>query len=138
MADLDGVIRFRKWDLDEKRRELAVVLEERARIEASIESLEQEMMAQSALRDSDIASVTLGAYLEGARKRRAWLLEDLRKKDEEIAEKQDVVSEAFRELKTFEIADARQKERARKALARQEQNELDELGLRAYGGAPDL
>lgn len=132
MADLDGVIRLRKWELDEKRRELAEVLAEREQIEAAINHLEQEMMDQSKMRDSDIASMTLGAYLEGARKKMAWLVEGLRKKDEDISERQEIVAEAFRELKTFEIAEERQKERERKELQRQEQNELDDLGLRAF------
>lgn len=132
MADLDGIIRFRKWELDEKRRELAVLFEERNAIEHRIEMLDQEMLEQQALKDSDIGSVTLGAYIEGARKKRAWILDDMRKKDAEIEEKQAVVSEAFREMKTLEIAERRQKDRARQALARQEQAELDDLGLQAY------
>ncbi len=132
MAELGGIIRFRKWQLDEQRRELAVLLEDRSAIGASIEALDAEIAEQKVLADNDMAAMTLGAYIEGARKKKAWLLEDLRKKDEEIADKQDVVSEAFRELKTLEIADRRQKERRQKELQRQEQNELDELGLKAF------
>ncbi|MBO6505454.1 MAG: flagellar FliJ family protein [Kordiimonadaceae bacterium] len=132
MADLSGIIRFRKWELDEKRRELAVLFEERNAIEHRIELLDQEMLEQQSMKDSDIGSVTLGAYIEGARKKRAWLLEDMRKKDTDIEAKQEVVSDAFRELKTLEIAERRQQERARQEIARQEQAELDELGLQAY------
>lgn len=132
MAELGGIIRFRKWQLDEQRRDLAVLLEDRSAIGASIEALEAEVAEQKVLADNDMAAMTLGAYIEGARKKKAWLLEDLRKKDEEIADKQDVVSEAFRELKTLEIAERRQKERSQKELQRQEQNELDELGLKAF------
>ncbi len=132
MAELAGIIRFRKWQLDEKRRELAMLQGERTEIVASIEALNAEMQAQQAIRDSDISSMTLGAYIEGSRKKKAWLNEDLRKKDEEITDKQDVVSEAFRELKTLEIAEKRQLERKRKEIQRQEQNELDELGLQAF------
>lgn len=68
MADLSGIIRFRKWELDEKRRELAVLFEERNAIEHRIELLDQEMLEQQSMKDSDIGSVTLGAYIEGARK----------------------------------------------------------------------
>lgn len=132
MAELGGIIRYRKWQLDEKRRELAVLQGERTEIVALIEALDAEMLAQQAIRDSDISSMTLGAYIEGSRKKKAWLNEDLRKKDEEITDKQDVVSEAFRELKTLEIAERRQLERKRKEIQRQEQNELDELGLQAF------
>lgn len=132
MADLDGIIRFRKWELDEKRRELAVLFEERNAIEHRIDMLDREMIEQQSMKDSDVGSVTLGAYIEGARKKRAWLLDDMRKKDAEIDAKQEVVSEAFRELKTMEIAGRRQKDRVRQELARQEQAELDDLGLKAY------
>lgn len=132
MADLDGIIRFRKWELDEKRRELAALFVERMQLEQAIEAIENEMLEQKAMRDSEVASMTLGAYIEGARIKKAWLVEGLRKKDEDIAEKQDVVSEAFRELKTFEIADGRQRERQARELQRQEQNELDDLGLKAF------
>ncbi len=132
MADFDGIIRFRKWELDEKRRELAVLFEERNAIEHRIEMLDQEMLEQQSMKDNDVGSVTLGAYIEGARKKRAWFLDDMRKKDAEIEEKQEVVSEAFRELKTMEIAGRRQKDRVRQEIARQEQAELDNLGLQAY------
>lgn len=132
MADLSGIIRFRKWELDEKRRELAVLFEERNRIEHKVEMLDHEMLEQQSMKDNDIASMSLGAYIEGSRKKRAWLLDDIRKKDEEIEAKQDVVSEAFRELKTLEIAERRQKDRVLRARDKQEQDELDNLGLQAF------
>lgn len=132
MADLKGIIRFRKWELDEKRRELAVLLGERMQLEQAIEQLDQEVQAQSAVKHSDVSTITLGAYIEGARNKKSWMLDSLRKKDDEIESMQDVVSEAFRELKTFEIANGRQRARAQKEYTRQEQNELDELGLRAF------
>ncbi|WP_262694806.1 flagellar export protein FliJ [Kordiimonas aquimaris] len=132
MTKLDGIIRLKKWELDEERRALAGLLDERKRVEDSIEFLEQEMLQQKQLRESEIASVTLGAYIEGARKKKAWLLEAMRLKDEEITEKQDIVSQAFRELKTYEIADENQKNRTREALEKKEQKELDEQALRAY------
>lgn len=132
MTKLDGIIRLRKWQLDEERRGLAALFEERVRAQDAITFLEQEMLEQSNMKDSDVSSFTLGAYLEGARKKKAWLIEAMRKKDEEIALKQDVVSEAFRELKTYEIADAAHKEKVKKEEDKLEQEELDELGLQAY------
>ena len=132
MTKLDGIIRLKKWQLDEERRILAGLLDERKRVEDSIEYLEQEMQQQRQLRDSEISSLTLGAYIEGSRKKKAWMIEALRLKDEEIAGKQDFVSKAFRELKTYEIADQSQKKRARDAFDKKEQAELDEQALRAY------
>lgn len=138
MAKLDGIIRFRKWELDEQRRELAILLNDRAEIERLLEQLDAEMLAQRPMAHNDLGAMTMGAYIEGARKKRAWILDDIRKKDQEIEEKQDVVSNAFRELKTFEIADRRQSERFRREMDRQEQAELDDLGRRAFATAPAL
>ncbi len=138
MAKLDGVIRFRKWELDEHRRELAVLLDERAQIVETLESLDAEMLAQKSMANSDIGSVTLGAYIEGARKKRAWIVDAIRSKDQDVEEKQDVVADAFKELKTFEIAERRQQDRLRGELDRQEQDELDDLGRRAFENAPVL
>ncbi len=138
MAKLDGIIRFRKWALDEQRRELAVLLDDRAQIVETLEKLDIEIQAQKTMAHSDLGSMTLGAYIEGARKKRAWILDAIRKKDQDIEEKQDVVADAFKELKTFEIADGRQKDRLQKELDRQEQNELDDLGRRAFESAPSL
>jgi len=138
MAKLDGIIRFRKWELDEQRRELTILLNDRAEIAGSLEQLDAEMLAQKSMAQNDLGSMTLGAYIEGARKKRAWILDDIRKKDQEIEEKQDVVSNAFRELKTFEIADRRQNERFRRDMDRREQDELDDLGRRAFEMAPNL
>ena len=135
MARLDGIIRFRKWALDEQRRELAALLDERAQIVETLEQLDTEMLAQKSMIHSDLGSITLGAYIEGARKKRAWILDAIRSKDQDIDEKQDVVADAFKELKTFEIADRRQKDRLRKDLDREEQNELDDLGRRAFENA---
>jgi len=138
MAKLDGIIRFRKWVLDEQRRELAVLLDERAQTVAELEKLDAEIEAQKTMAHSDLGSMTLGAYIEGARKKRAWILDAIRKKDQDIEEKQDVVADAFKELKTFEIADGRQKDRLKKELDRQEQNELDDLGRRTFENASSL
>lgn len=136
MAKLDGIIRFRKWELDEQRRDLAILLSERAEIVELLEKLDAEMLAQKSMAQSDLGSMTLGAYIEGARKKRAWIVDDIREKDQEIEEKQDIVSDAFKELKTFEIADQRQKDRVRKKMDSQEQDELDELGRQAFQNAP--
>ncbi len=136
MARLDGIIRFRKWELDEHRRELAVLLDERAQVVQTLENLDAEMVAQKTMIHSDLGSVTLGAYIEGARKKRAWIVDDIRSKDQDIEEKQDVVADAFKELKTFEIAERRQQDRYRREIDRQEQNELDDLGRRAFENAP--
>jgi hypothetical protein len=132
MASLEGIIRLRKWELDEQRRALADLLEQRAHVENAIELLETEMLDQKKMAHQDFSTLTLGAYLEAARKKKAMLIEGLRKQDEKILEKQDLVSDAYRELKTYEVADENKQSRQRKKVATIEQNALDELGLQAF------
>lgn len=132
MSNLAPIIRFKKWTLDEERRSLAVLYDERLGIEEQVQALEAEMASQRAVANTDIGSVTIGAYIEAARAKQAWLLDALHKKDAEIEDKQDVVREAFKELKTFEVADEKKRAQAAKRLAEHEQKELDERGLRSY------
>lgn len=138
MSDLTSIIRFKKWTLDEERRGLTALLDERAEIEQHIQALNEEIASQHSVANTEVGSVTLGSYLEGARVKMAWLNEALRKKDADIEEKQDVVAEAFRELKTFEIADENKKAEAQKRLDSFEQKELDERGLQSYQNLKDV
>lgn len=138
MSDLSSIIRFKKWTLDQERRSLSGLLDERAEIEQHIQALNDEIAGQSGVANTEVGSVTLGAYLEGARIKMAWLDEALRKKDADIEERQDIVAEAFRELKTFEIADEKKKAEAKKRLESFEQKELDERGLQTYQNMKEI
>ncbi|NVJ96569.1 MAG: hypothetical protein HWE25_00355 [Alphaproteobacteria bacterium] len=132
MSRLDGIIRLRKWELDEKRRVLATLLGERDDIVAAIEALDEEISQQSRHTDLEVSSFALGAFLEGARVRQSQLAVMLEQKDEEVVEHQEVVAEGFRELKTFEIAQSRELSRLAAEEAKQEQSAFDELGIQNH------
>ncbi|WP_417451548.1 flagellar export protein FliJ [Kordiimonas sp.] len=133
MSRLDGIIRLRKWELDEQRRVLAVMQAERDAINATIERLEDEKAEQS--RNSgglEVSPLTLGSYLEGVRKKQDMLRADLARKDEEVDKHRDVVAESFRELKTYEIARAQESKRIKAAEDKEEQDAFDELGIQNH------
>jgi len=134
MSRLDNIIRLRKWELDEKRRILSDLQREGDDLQAALERLGEEVAAESRRPAGEFEAVTLAAYLEGARQRRLVLHDRISRKNEEINRQQDVVSEAFKELKTYEVAREREMERAVRKEARIEQQGLDELGLRASLG----
>lgn len=132
MSSLDGIIRLRKWELDEKRRVLADLLGERDQIADAIEAIHREMQEQSQNPDLEVSSFAIGAYLEGARIRQQQLGQMLQAKEEEVAEHQDVVAESFRELKTYEIAQSRELSRLQAEEAKAEQDAFDELGIQRH------
>lgn len=133
MSRLDGIIRLRKWELDEQRRVLAVMQAERDAIAGMIDMLDHERAEQARLYNgSEVSALTLGAYLEGVRKKQEQLRRDLAKKDEEVEEHRDRVAECFRELKTYEIAREMELKRMKAAEAKEEQDAFDELGIQNH------
>lgn len=132
MSRLDTIIRLRKWELDEKRRQLAALLGERDDIATAIETLDLEVAEQSRHTGLEVASVTIGSYIEAVRTRQGELGQMLLKKEKEVIKHQDVVAEGFRELKTFEIARDRELERVAAEEAKEEQAAFDELGIQNH------
>ncbi|MFC4348162.1 flagellar FliJ family protein [Kordiimonas lipolytica] len=132
MSKLANIIRLRKWELDEKRRRLADLQGEREEIVLAIETMEAEVVEQSRNSGLEVSAVAIGAYLEGVRMRQQQLSELLAAKEREVAKHQDIVAEGFRELKTFEIAQSREKAREAAAEAKMEQDAFDELGIQNH------
>jgi len=132
MSRLDNIIRLRKWELDEVRRELAQLLGERDAMVHQIDMIEEEIAEQGRSASIEVFSTTVGAYMAGVKKKRDQIEAMLVAKDEEIAEQQEKVSEGFRELKTFEIAHDQEMARLKKAEDKIEQEVFDELGTQDH------
>ncbi len=138
MSRLTTIVRLRKWELDEKRRQLATLLGERDEITDAIEALANQVSEQSRHTGLEVASVTLGSYIEAVRIRQGELADLLFRKEEEVRKHQDVVAEGFRELKTFEIARERELSRLAAEEAKQEQAAFDELGIQNHAREEEL
>lgn len=132
MSRLDGIIRLRKWELDEKRRELASLLGERDEIVYAIDAIGEEMAEQARNSNLEVSAIAIGAYMEGARVKQRHLAQMLAAKEDEVVEHQDRVADGFRELKTFEIARERELARIDAAEAKEEQQAFDELGIQNH------
>jgi flagellar export protein FliJ len=129
--DLKGVIRFRKWELDEKRRALGELLRNEQGLIDALEKFEEEMVneAKAATQNAVEGGITFGTYAVAAKARREqvelWLA-DVR---QQIEIARDDLAQSFKEFKTFEIA---QENRDREALKEREskaQKTLDEIAL---------
>ncbi len=132
MVRLDNIIRLRQWELDEVRRELAVLLGERENMAHQLEVMEAEVAEQASATGLEVFSTTVGSYMHGVKLRQEQIQAAIDAKEEEIAEQQDKVAEGFRELKTFEIAREQEMKRVTLEENRQEQQAFDELGIQNH------
>lgn len=130
MADLDGLLRLRDWELDERRRALGIVLEKRQSLVDMLERLGRDLAREQEVAGTSIeAARTFPAFARAMIRRRETVRERIAAVDHEVAAAEDAVREAFLELKKLQITAERRAEAARLEALRLEQNALDEIAL---------
>lgn len=129
MKRYDQLIRARKWTLDGLRRELADLEGMQADIDAKIESLDRQLVEEQMLASRVDLLGDFGAYARAVQQRRRALEASLAEIGHRIAEKHAQVSEAFKDMKTIEIASERMQARAKAQRQRREQAEMDDIAI---------
>lgn len=133
MTALDSLIRLNRWQLDERRRQLADLdaLADKLRREQArlVEEQRAEQRAASASRE---AATAYAAYARRLIERRQKLDQSLAAVEGEIALAREALAEAYREVKRYEIAAANRVAKQRQALARQQQRVLDDIGIETF------
>lgn len=132
--DLDQLIRVSKWGVDERQRELGVLLNREEELIAQGHRLDAELTQeqQIAATDPTMAGFQYGGFADRYRVRKEQLRQLLHAVRLEIEEARERLAEAYRQLKVYEEV---RKERARREdaeEARQEQLTLDEIGLNQH------
>jgi flagellar export protein FliJ len=133
-ADLDSLIRLHNWTVDERRRELGVLLQRQEELILLGQELDRQLMHEKSIAASDPTSAGFlyGAFAANHRLRRDQLkkvLADLRR---QIDEARENLADAYRQLKVYEEVQKKRGEEERKEEARQEQVVLDEIGLNQH------
>ena len=132
--DLKGVIRFRKWELDEKRRALGDLLRKEQGLIEALQKFDEEMQAEQRAASAHAieGGLTFGNYAVAAKARRlqveSWL-EDTRR---DIEAARDILAQSFKEFKTFEIAQDQREEREKQERDLKTQKALDEIALNIH------
>lgn len=131
---LKNLIRVHRWHVDERRRELGQLMTQEDHLIMLQTQMEAEYEAeqQSVRENPEMAGLTLGAYVARYLARRAELEAARKQIALEIEAARERLADAYKELKTYELAE---KERIRKEQAerdRKEQAALDEIGLDRY------
>jgi len=134
---LHGIIRFRRYQVDEARRQLGLLLGMAADMERQADALEKEIVEEQRLatENPEEAGFTYGRYALRAIHRRGLIARARAEVEQRIAAAQEGVRQEFRELKVFEIAQDNRDAVEQKESLRVEQAVLDELGLQRYAKA---
>lgn len=127
---LKPLIRYNKRQLDDKQRVLAGLQSQRDGLQAQFDGLEQSVRAEAAAASaSPEFGWAFASYAAAVRQQQKQLQQYLTLFDQKIEQALEEIREAFRELKTYEIAQANREEAERKELAHKVGVELDEVAL---------
>jgi flagellar protein FliJ len=127
---LNPLIRFNKRALDEKQRALAVLQSQHEALAEENLALERAIAAEAkAATTAPDFAFAFANYAAATRQRQKAIGEKMRSLETEIEAARDAIRDGFRELKTYEIAQANRDEAERKALAQKVATELDEIAI---------
>lgn len=132
--DLHTLIRLHQYRVDEKRRSLGELLGEVANLEQQSDQLEKQMIIEQEVANSapDTVGMFYGEYATSAVNKRGVLAEEIGGVEQRIAVAQEEMRAEFKDMKVYEISQAKRDEIATLDANRQEQAILDELGQEAH------
>lgn len=133
MKGLPGLIRLNQWKVDEQRRKVTELETFADTLSMQIIQLEADMKREGeGSGDSLTASQAYSAFLKGAMAQRDTLRESIEDLNRQILDAKDELASAYRELKSYEIAQAnrdRHQARKRELLDRVK---MDEIGMTMF------
>jgi flagellar FliJ protein len=127
----DSLIRMKKFQVDEKRRQVAQIEMMVADFERMAAELEQQVeLEHQKTGISDPTHFAYSTFAKAARVRRDNLVTSAADMREKLEPAQDELAEAIEELKKVEMLDARESARETAEDEKLEQAELDEVASR--------
>ena len=133
MKRLETLIRLHKRKLDEKRQKLGQLQGVAAGFVNQIAELESAAASEARVAEQTPETAhMIGSYVQGSLARRDALRSSLADVQAEIDALTAEVTEAYKEVRRFEIIEERQATRARRSLLRRERKAEDEVGAGMY------
>ena len=125
----ESLIRLKKFQADEKRRQVAQIETMIADFERMASELDQQIeIEQQKTGISDVAHFAYSTFAKAALQRRDNLLASATDMKVTLETAQDALAEAVDDLKKVELLDQREHGREVAAEAKEEQAEFDEIG----------
>lgn len=130
---MTGMIRLSKWQLDDKRRNLADLEKMKVGFLQNLTDLQNELTReQKKVSDSSVVDISYAAYAQQVMVRRLNIVNSMVEIDVSIEDLKDQVADAFKELKKYEVVEQRQRERELADRNRRQQVEMDEMALNMH------
>jgi flagellar FliJ protein len=131
MKSRQSLIRFKRFQVDQKRQQLAQIENMIAEFHRMADDLDKQIGEEEAKAGiSDVAHFAYPTFARAAAQRRDNLMNSAGELDGQLREAQDALAEAIEELKKVEILEERSADRDRQEDADREQAEMDEIGMR--------
>ncbi|MCW2306235.1 flagellar export protein FliJ [Rhodobium gokarnense] len=133
MKSRENFIRLKRFQLDEKRRQVAQIESMMAEFERMANELDQQIVSeQERVGITDVTHFAYPTFAKAARTRRDNLMASVEDLRPQLEHAQDEMAKAVEELKKVELLHERDQERERHAEEAAEQDVLDEIaGQRA-------
>lgn len=136
MADYKSLIRIRKWELDEQRRQLGElntalnrILLEQQRV---AEALQREQLAVANATAEFVAANALANFTERTLDTQRQLARAVEVLEQQITEKAEDIRLAYQEMKKFELAQEELDAAEAAEQRRRETIELDDIAIEAH------
>ena len=131
----ESLIRLKKFQVDEKRRQVTQIEMMVADFQRMAGELDQQIeIEQTKTGISDIAHFAYSTFAKAARNRRDNLLNSASDMRGKLEAAQDALAEAVEDLKKVELLDQREHQREAAEQAKVEQSEYDEIGRLRHMG----
>jgi len=130
MRNRESLIRLHRFQVDEKRRKLAELELMAQEFRARERELEAQVEAeQKKAGISDVAHFAYPMFAKSVIRRRENILTSIEDIERQLDAAKEELSDAFRELKKYEIIEDNRKRKVRREVMRTEQAQLDEVAL---------
>ena len=125
----ESLIRLKKFQVDEKRRQVAQIEMMIADFERMASELDQQIEIEHTKTGiSDVAHFAYSTFAKAALNRRDNLLNSANDMKSKLEAAQDALAEALEDLKKVELLDQREHQREAAEQLKVEQSEYDEIG----------
>jgi flagellar export protein FliJ len=130
MKSRETLIRLKRFQVDEKRQQIAGIESMISDFERMTADLEQQVLSeQERAGISDVTHFAYPTFAKAARQRCDNLQASIDELKGQLERAQDELQAAFEEMKKVELIEEREAGRERDAIAAHEQSQLDEVGL---------
>lgn len=131
MKTRDSLIRLKRFQVDEKRRQLAQIESMISEFNRMADELDEQIRTeQERTGITDVTHFAYPTFAKAAADRRDNLRNSAHELDDQLQRAQDELSEAIEDLKKFEQLEERDQQRERTAQEMAEQDLLDEVAAR--------